>query len=128
MRRTLIFAIIPTLFLIACHQQEEPPAPPVTEAQLSELRSTYHSQDPNARVGVVTAVLESSNLASVGKVPVKDFTVGDIITFLDSNGKVLALGKVEAVNPDSLTVRYDISGDKSYRAPAVGDVAARFIH
>jgi hypothetical protein len=128
MRRTLITALVPALLaLTACHHEEEPPAPPVTDAQLTELRNTYHSQDSQARVGVVTAVLESSNLASVGKVPVKDFAVGDIITFMDSNGKVLTLGKVEAINFDTVTVLYTPPTDKGTRAPAVGDVAARFI-
>jgi hypothetical protein len=124
----MIASVVAGLFLFAgCGQEPEPIAPPVTDAQLQNLRSTYRQQDATARVGVVTAVLESEHLASVGKVPTRDFTEGDIITFMDSNGKVLTLGKVEAVNADNLAVKYE-TPDKNGRAPMRGDVAVRFIH
>jgi hypothetical protein len=110
-----------------CMSVAPPPAPPVTPEQLSQLRETYQSQDAEARVGEVTAVLPGSHLASVQNVPLKDFTEGDIITFLDSNGKILTMGKVEAISPNSLTVRYD-PPQKDGREPAVGDVAVRAIH
>ena len=126
MRSLIITALVTTILtLTGCGSHEEPPAPPVTDAQLASLRATYR-QDPVARVGVVTAVLDSANLASVGKVPVKDFATGDIITFMDSNGKILTMGKVEAISHDTLTVRYDFP-QKDGRVPAPGDVAARFI-
>jgi hypothetical protein len=110
-----------------CSSSSAPPAPPVTPEQLTQLQQTYRNQRPDARVGEVTAVLSSSNLASISDVPVKDFTEGDIITFLDSNGKVLTMGKVEAVTENSLTVKYDPPG-KGGREPAIGDVAVRLIH
>ncbi len=115
------------LALSGCSTASPPPAPPVTPEQLTQLQQTYRNQRPDARVGEVTAVLSSSNLASVSDVPVKDFTEGDIITFLDSNGKVLTMGKVEAVTENSLTVKYDPPG-KGGREPAIGDVAVRLIH
>jgi hypothetical protein len=113
--------------LNGCSSGNVPPAPPITPEQLTQLQQTYRSQDPDARVGEVTAVLSSSSLASVSDVPLKDFTEGDVITFLDSNGKILTMGKVEAVTPNSLTVKYDPPG-KGGREPAIGDVAVRAIH
>ena len=107
--------------------QSQSLAPPVTPEQLAQLRENYRAQDADARVGQVTAVLPSSRLASVGGVPAADFSIGDIITFLDSNGKILAMGKVEAIAGDSLTVRYDPPG-KNGRDPVIGDIAVRAIH
>ncbi len=113
--------------LTGCSSGNAPPTPPITPEQLTQLQQTYRSQDSDARVGEVTAVLSSSSLASVSDVPLKDFTEGDVITFLDSNGKILTMGKVEAVTPNSLTVKYDPPG-KGGREPAIGDVAVRAIH
>jgi hypothetical protein len=133
MRRTIIASVSVGMILTGvfftggCHEEQEPIAPPVTDAQLQSMRMEFHQQYPTARVGVVTAVLESENLASVGKVPTKDFTEGDIITFMDSNGKTLTEGKVEAVNADNLAVKYETPGKKG-RAPMRGDVAVRIIH
>jgi len=110
-----------------CMSSPESVAPPITAEQLTQLRDTYRRTDREARVGVVTAVLTASNLAAVGSVPVKDFSVGDVITFLDSNGKVLTMGLVEAINKNSLTVHYD-NPARHGRVPVEGDVAVRAIH
>ncbi|MGA2442745.1 MAG: hypothetical protein ABSH08_17460 [Tepidisphaeraceae bacterium] len=127
MRCTIIAALLAVfLGLSGCQSGSESIAPPVTPWQLAQLRESYR-KNPVARVGEVTAVLPSSNLAAVGSVPVGDFTLGDVITFMDSNGKVLVLGTVEAINANSLTVKYQTPDPKS-RGPLVGDVAARFIH
>src|SRR5208337_464281 len=108
MRRTNIGALLCVMLsLNGCQPVSEPITPPVTPAQLAHLRETYRKTDPEARVGVVTAVLPSSNLAAVGSVPAADFTPGDVVTFMDSSGKVLVLGTVETVNANSLTVKYE---------------------
>jgi len=105
MRLMIIAALLSAMVgLNGCLSSPEPIAPPVTPEQLAQMRDDYRHQDREARVGLVTAVLAGSNLAAVGNVPVKDFTLGDIITFIDSNGKTLTLGKVEAINGNSLTV------------------------
>ena len=126
MRPILITSFVALIVIAGCHSGSESVAPPVTDAQLANLREVYRQAYPASHVGVVTAVLDSDNLASVAKVPVKDFTVGDIITFMDSNGKTLTMGKVEAVNADNLAVHYETPG-KNGRAPVPGDVAVRLI-
>jgi hypothetical protein len=102
-------------------------APPVSTGQLAQMRDEYRRTDPEARVGLVKSVLASDRLALVSEVPVKDFTVGDIISFVDSNGKVVTMGTVEAVNRNSLTVHYANPGPHG-RPPTEGDAAVRAIH
>jgi hypothetical protein len=91
------------------------------------MRDEYRRTDPDARVGLVTAVLAADNLASVSDVPVKDFSVGDIITFVDTNGKTLTMGTVEAISHNTLTVKYSNPGPKG-AVPVEGDAAVRAIH
>jgi hypothetical protein len=102
-------------------------APPVTTAQLAVIRDQYRRTDPEARVGVVTAVLPSAQLASVGSVPTKDFTIGDVISFIDSNQVLLTMGHVETINQNLIIVKYD-TPDKAKREPVQGDMAVRAIH
>jgi hypothetical protein len=126
MPRWICVAMLPVI-LAGCLSPDEPPAPPVTAGQLAVIRDQFSRTDPEARVGVVMAVLPSAHLASVGSVPTRDFTIGDVITFIDSNQKLLTMGHVEVVNQKSLTVRYDVPGEHG-REPLVGDVAVRAIH
>lgn len=130
MKKTLclmIFAVALPMVLAGCLTPEVPIAPPATPAQLAVIRSQFRRADPEARVGLVTAVLPSSHLTSVANVPVTDFTVGDVITFIDSNQNVLAMGHVETINQTSLTVRYDPPSPPG-RNPVPGDIAVRAIH
>lgn len=128
MRLTMIAVLVFAMTgLSGCLSTSVSIAPPVSPEQLAQMRDDYRRTDRNARVGIVTAVLASANLASVGEVPVKDFTIGDIITFIDSNGKSLTLGHVEAINKNSLTVKY-ANPSADGRAPVEGDAAVRAIH
>jgi hypothetical protein len=102
-------------------------APPVTSAQLAVIRDQYRRMDPEARVGVVTAVLPSSHLASVGSIPAKDFSVGDVVSFIDSNQVLLTMGHVETVTQSSIIVKYDPPAATG-REPVQGDMAVRAIH
>ena len=126
MRVMIVFALALAM-LSGCTTSPESIAPPVSPEQLSQMRDEYRRTDRDARVGLVTAVLASDNLAAVSNVPVKDFSIGDIITFIDSNGRVLTLGNVEAINRNSITVRYSNPGPHG-RAPVEGDAAVRAIH
>jgi hypothetical protein len=98
----------------------------VTQDQFSQIRDEFLKVNPNARVGLVTAVLPSSNLAAVGDVAVDDFKVGDFITFEDSQLNVLTSGVVESTDKDVLTVHYN-NPDAAGRIPSVGDLAVRAI-
>jgi len=124
--RLIVVAILPVI-LTGCLNTSLPPAPPASAAQVAYIRDQYRKTDAEARVGVVTAVLPGAHLASVGSIPAKDFTVGDVVTFIDSNQAVLTMGHVEAVGANSITVNYD-PPDRHGRLPLVGDMAVRAIH
>ncbi len=78
MNKTVISRLIAIALLAViagCMTSPLAVAPPVTTAQLAVIRDQYRRTDPEARVGVVTAILLLPELASVGSVPTKDFTV-----------------------------------------------------
>jgi hypothetical protein len=116
-----IFALAAVLF--ACGESSTDS--PVSQDQLNLLRSDYQRKNPDAQVGLVTAVLTHERLASVGSVPVKDFSMGDVVSFVDPSGDIIATGQVEAIDNNRLEVRYAApTGD---RDPMVGDLAVRAI-
>jgi hypothetical protein len=124
--RLIAVAALP-IMMTGCLTQSLPVAPPVTSAQLAVIRDQYRRTDPEARVGVVTAVLPSSHLASVGSIPTKDFTIGDVVSFIDSNQVLLTMGHVETINQSSVIVKYDPPAATG-REPVQGDMAVRAIH
>lgn len=97
-----------------------------TQANIDQVRADFQKQDPDARVGVVTGVVGSSNIASVGQVVVHDFHRDDVITFIDSHGRILTTGRVEGANEGGLLVQYSPPAD-GQRAPDIGDLAVRAI-
>jgi hypothetical protein len=123
----LIVVGILSAVLAGCLDASLPPAPPVSAVQLAVIRDQYRRTDAEARVGVVTAVLPSAHLASVGSIPARDFSIGDVVTFIDSNQALLTMGHVEAINSNSITVKYD-PPDHHGREPLVGDMGVRAIH
>jgi hypothetical protein len=116
-----IFALACTLF--ACGESSSDST--VSQDQLNLLRSDYQRKNPDARVGLVTAVLTHERLASVGSIPVKDFSVGDVVSFIDPSGDIIATGQVEAIADNRLEVRY--APPTEDRDPMVGDLAVRAI-
>jgi hypothetical protein len=98
---------------------------PVDQQQYEEIRAEYQRHNPDARVGLVTAVLPDEHLASVGSVPVKDFSLGDIVSFIDADGDIIATGQVEAISNNRLNVRYTPPSEG--RNPIRGDLAVRAI-
>ncbi|MDB5326280.1 MAG: hypothetical protein JWM57_1849, partial [Phycisphaerales bacterium] len=89
---------------------------------LDEIRSSYKSVFPNARVGVVTAVLDTDPYALVSQIDTTSLRPGVFVTFLSADQTVVANGQVVKVDPDGLTVRYDAGK----RKPMVGDAAIKF--
>lgn len=102
-----------------------PATPPLVVARqhAQRLQANYEKSDPSARVGVTLAVKAATHLAAVGDVPTKDFKSGDVISFLDANGKLVANGQVVEVQKDLLIVKYEVPA--SGRAPQEADLAVR---
>ena len=121
-------SVVPSLLLLACvltgcqnkaKQSESGMA--ASQQDVAAIRSRIMAADPNARVGVVTAVLPKAQLAAIGDVPLQDFAIGDIVTFIDSHEKPFNSGTVVNATSTSLHVKYELSR----RAPREGDLAVR---
>ncbi|HEV2292553.1 MAG TPA: hypothetical protein VGR35_01780 [Tepidisphaeraceae bacterium] len=91
------------------------------EINAAAVRERFMGINPNNRVGVVTAVLEDSNLAAVGDIPLQDFGVGDVLVFIDDREQPFNSGTVVNATSNALHVRYQ--GNE--RAPRVGELAVR---
>jgi len=124
MSRLALLPFIALACLLAACSESSNDAP-ISQERLSVIRSDYQRQNPDARVGLVTAVLPHEHLASVGSVPTKDFAVGDVVSFIDPSGDIIATGQVEAIADNRLQVRYAASTED--RDPEVGDLAVRAI-
>jgi hypothetical protein len=100
-------------------------APPANEETVRLIRQSFTASDPKAVVGLVIAVLPDQMYAAVGDVDVKDFSEGEVLSFIDSNKKFLTNGTIKKVTSDALNIQYEVPGPGS-RAPKVGDLAVRF--
>ena len=110
---------------VGCHHQKKQlAAEPASPQTIQEIRQSYKSVDPNARVGVVIATLPQKGLVAVGDVAVADFKAGDVLVFVDSQRHIIAAGKVVAKTADALHVSYDITVTDQ-REPQVGDLAVK---
>lgn len=110
-------------------QPKQPPAgppiaPPATAETVRDIRESYMKTDPTAVVGLVIATLPDSNLAAIGDVPVGQFQPGEVVTFIDSNQAVIAVGNVVNTTADAVHVKYQPQGEMS-RAPREGDMAVK---
>lgn len=105
--------------LVGCKSTREA-NPDISAAR--QLRQSYTAVDPNAKVGLVIAVLPEKGLAAVGDLPVADFFRGDVLVFVDPAQKIIAAGTVVEKTADALHVKYDLTTPKG-RAPQVGDLA-----
>jgi hypothetical protein len=108
-----------------CATKSPPPAPvplPFSSEQISDLRSSYKKAFPNAKVGVVAAVMSDQPYVLVNEIDSAGIRVGSIVTFIDATETVITNGRVELINANGLTVRFD----EGKRRPAVGDAAIRF--
>jgi len=104
-----------------------PPAQshPFSQQEMVSRRESLRKLKPDARVGLVKSVLGSNSTAGIGDVDVKDFTKGDVISFIDSNDNTVSMGSVIGVEGNLLIVHYDVNAGG--RAPLEGDLAIRMI-
>jgi hypothetical protein len=121
--RGMLVATLMAGVLAGCQHKKAAPVPLAPEA-VQEIRQSYMSVDPKARVGVVIAALPEKGLVAVGDVPVADFKEGDVVVFIDNHRQVIAAGKVVAKTADALHVSYDLAGAHG-REPGVGDLAVK---
>ncbi len=88
------------------------------------IRERYRRVDPRSRLGIVTAVKRDANLAAVGDIPIQDFGIGDVMTFIDTSERPLVSGTVVNATAIELHIRYE-NPARGRREPRVGDLAVR---
>ncbi|HEX8325528.1 MAG TPA: hypothetical protein VF595_16620 [Tepidisphaeraceae bacterium] len=123
MKRIAAFALSVALICgCASRQNSASMSPSPTAEQIESIRNAYRVSFPNARVGVVSAVLGDQPFAFVSQIDTGVVQEGQIVTFLDAEQTVLTNGSVVKVEPEGLTVRFE----PGKRAPRVGDAAVKF--
>ena len=93
--------------------------PPPSAQDAAAVRERFMRTNPQARVGIVAAVSPELHMVAVGDVPLQDFAIGDVITFIDPAEKPFNTGTVVNASSQYLHVRYE----KDRRAPRVGELA-----
>jgi PBP1b-binding outer membrane lipoprotein LpoB len=121
-------ATLAAAVLVGCQnkqQQAGPPvAPPATPQTVRDIRQSYQKAAPSTVVGLVIATMPESNLAAIGDVPVSQFKPGEVVTFIDSNQAVIAIGTVVNTTTDAVHVKYQPQGEAA-RPPRQGDLAVK---
>jgi hypothetical protein len=125
----LLLSIAMTIGVAAagCRPKNAPPPPaprPASSATVQQIRASYARAYPESRVGVVIAALPEESLVAVGEVRGGDFRENQVVTFLDSDQRMLTTGTVVRLLEDSIHVRYD-APQRDGREPRVGDVMVR---
>lgn len=101
----------------------EDPAPDAT--RVAQIRQDIRATDPGAVVGVVTHVLSSRNYAAVGDMPLADLRVGQPMTFIDSNRRIVTHGIIRRITSTEAHVEFERAVGTA-RTVRVGDLAVRF--
>jgi hypothetical protein len=93
--------------------------PPPSAQDAAAVRERFLRANPQARVGIVAAVAPKTHLAAVGDVPLQDFAIGDVVTFIDAEEHPFNTGTVVNASSQYLHVQYETDR----RAPRVGELA-----
>jgi hypothetical protein len=129
-RHRLAGSLIVAALLGGCASQNAPTTPPshpVSPQELTNIRDAYRKTNPDFRVGLVEAVMSSNSTAALGDVGLTDFTVGDVITFIDSAQRTLAIGNVISIDTVHNVVIVTYTTQPGGRAPLQGDLGVRAI-
>lgn len=121
---TILSGLFAALLVAGCiSKPAETPLPPAPSAdQQQEIRASILEVNPNAKIGVVSAVITDSPLAMVGDISSEGIKIGDVFSFVDADRNVIANGTVVEIVDGKLAIRYQADT----RVPMVGDVAVKF--
>jgi len=97
---------------------------PASSATVDQVRLAYARAYPESRVGVVIASRPQDMLVAVGEVKGSDFRENQVVTFIDSDQRVLTTGTVVRTLDDSIHVHYD-KPERGTREPRVGDIMVK---
>ena len=123
-----VMSMAAVLGTAGCKSQPKPVEPTVptvtpTTQQVAAIREQYLREFPNARVGVVSTVLDDQPFLTVEEIDTKDLKAGDWFTILDGTETIIGYGRVVTVMNES---RLAVQFDEKVRRPMVGDVAVKF--
>jgi len=132
MSRNLL-AVFAILMLMGCQSspqqttptvQPAPPPAPLTEWDFAAIKNSYLKANPQLKIGMVTAVLPNAHLLAVGRINMRDYSVNDVVSIVDSAGTTITMGKIEAIEHNRLEVRYQ-PPQNGQRDPGPGDLSIR---
>ena len=114
-----------------CKPAEKPiPAtqPAMNDPQaMRSLKQVYQQVNPQAVIGTVSAVAADAPFAEVSDLPSGGVQPGAVMSFLDADQKVVALGEVNTVGADGkASVKFTPQEGAAGRKPRVGDLALHF--
>jgi hypothetical protein len=93
---------------------------PTTNDQVETLKASIEKAAPGTLVGDVIYTLSDHPYTAIGGVEMKDVQVGQIVSFVDADGKPINNGTVVAIVGDNAHVHFDTAGK---RPPRKGDLA-----
>jgi hypothetical protein len=108
--------------MIGCQTSAKSKAQQSTAAvvQAEALKASLEKASPGTLVGDVLYTLPDRPYTAVGDVDMKGVQVGQIVSFVDADGKPVNNGTVVAIVGDNAHVRFDTAGK---RPPRKGDLA-----
>jgi hypothetical protein len=118
-------AVLMSVVVVAGCQRKAAEGPVAPVPVGADARARIARLAPGAAIGTVIAVLAEDRLVAVGEVQVRDFHVGDVVSFMGGEEQPIGTGVVVNIVRDTLHVRYEASSAVG-RAPVVGDLAVRF--
>jgi hypothetical protein len=119
------FALASLVLIAGCTSRPKPPMtpPPPTPDQVAQIRTAFMKVSPQAKIGVVSAVLTDSPYAMASDMPTDGLKAGDIVSFVDGTQATVAHGRiVRTMEGNKAAVEYM----PGIRAPMVGDVVVKF--
>ena len=133
--RSLVWMVLPLVsatLLTGCAEPAPKLAPlaavvPASPAQAVDLQAQFMKLQPNARVGHVSAINASANIAAVGGIKVGDVRLGDSVQFLNASFQTIANGTVtsaDTTHPDYPFLIVEYKALPTGRYPVVGDLVA----
>jgi hypothetical protein len=124
LHRLGVLAVL-ALATVSCQNKKpaQPAAPALaTEDVVSQIRTSYQQVSPDAEVGQVAGVLADQPYAAVTGIDASKLKTGDVITIIDPEQNVLAIGSVVNLTGGEVHVRFDAANGAS-RRPQKGDLA-----
>ena len=96
-------------------------------SRMSSIKADFLRVNPQAVIGTVSEVSGDGPFVAVSGLPAGGVQKGAVMSFMDAEQTVVAVGSVSSVGPDGrASVKYDPQAGEGGRKPMVGDLALHF--